>query len=74
MSPSIVADFLEGRATPDQWIGLFVVLAIFAVLLVVGIVARIQELRDEAEVRRIMTERDAQREAMQRQIEARRRA
>lgn len=74
MSPSIVADFLEGRATPDQWLGLFVVLAIFAVLFVVGIMSRIQELRDEAEVRRIMAERDAQREFMERQVEARRRA
>ncbi len=74
MSPSIVADFLEGRATPDQWIGLFVLAAVFAGLFVVGIRARIQELRDEAEVRRIMAERDAQREFMERQVEARRRA
>lgn len=73
MSPSIVADFLEGRATPDQWIGLFVLAAVFAGLFVVGIRARIRELRDEAEVRRIMAERDAQREALSRQM-ARRRA
>lgn len=73
MSPSIVADFLEGRATPDQWLGLFVVLALFAVLFVVGIRARIRELRDEAEVRRIMAERDALREVTARLI-ARRRA
>ncbi len=73
MSPSIVADFLEGRATPDQWIGLFVLAAIFAGLFVVGIRARIRELRDEAEVRRIMAERDALREVTARLI-ARRRA
>lgn len=73
MSPSIVADFLEGRATPDQWLGLFVLAAIFAGLFIVGIRSRIQELRDEAEVRRIMAERDAQREALSRQM-ARRRA
>lgn len=73
MSPSILSDFLEGRATVDQWLGLIVLAAIFAGLFVVGIRARIRELRDEAEVRRIMAERDALREVTARLI-ARRRA
>ena len=73
MSPSILSDFITGRATVDQWLGLIVLAAIFAGLFVVGIRARIRELRDEAEVRRIMAERDALREAMARLI-ARRRA
>lgn len=73
MSPSILSDFITGRATVDQWLGLSVLAAIFAGLFVVGLRARIRELRDEAEVRRIMAERDAQREAMARLI-ARRRA
>lgn len=37
MSPSIIADFLEGRAVLEQWLGLFILAAIgvgaFVVLL-----------------------------------------
>lgn len=73
MTSSLLSDFLTGRALPEQWLGLIVLVAIFAGLFVVGIRARIRELRDEAEVRRIMAERDALREAMARLI-ARRRA
>ena len=28
MSPSIIADFLEGRAVVEQWLGLFILAAI----------------------------------------------
>lgn len=73
MTSSLLSDFLTGRALPEQWLGLIVLVAIFAGLFVVGIRARIRELRDEAEVRRIMAERDALREVTARLI-ARRRA
>lgn len=52
MTPSIIADFLEGRALPEQWLGLFILAAIGFVAFVALIRQHVRDTRDEGRTRR----------------------
>lgn len=47
MSPSILADFLEGRAVAEQWFGLFVLAVIGVAAFVVLIRQHTKDTRDD---------------------------
>lgn len=52
MSSSILADFIEGRAMPEQWLGLFFLVAVGVVAFLALARQHVRDTRDESRGRR----------------------
>lgn len=48
MSPSIISDFIEGRAAVDQWLGLFILAALAVVAFVALLRVHLNDQREES--------------------------
>ena len=48
MSPSLISDFLEHRALPDQWLGLFILAALAVVAFVALLRVHLNDQREES--------------------------
>lgn len=48
MNPSLISDFIEGRAAVDQWLGLFILAALAVVAFVALLRVHLNDQREES--------------------------